>query len=114
MKEKKNDNSHNEESKAIQKHVQCILRIYYDFLCSSSVEEKAEIYSKRQDKQAIWYEEKWDLRIEEQMEMIHRVLFLHICLKKKMFLFFDCPKMCRQPDVLQGAMQSLTPKGSSV
>lgn len=79
VKEKKNDNSYNEESKAIQKHTQYILRIYYGFLCSSSIEEKAENCSKREDKQAIWYEEGWDMNIEEQMEMIHRVIFLHIC-----------------------------------
>lgn len=42
VKEKKNDNSYNEESKAIWKHIQYILRIYYGFLCSSSTEEKAE------------------------------------------------------------------------
>ena len=87
MKEKKNDNSYNEESKAIQKCSQYILRIYYGFLYSSSLEEKAERYSKREDKQAIWYEERWDMSIEEQMEMIHGVIFLHI-LKKNIFVFW--------------------------
>lgn len=53
LKEKKNDNSYNEQSKAIQKHIQYIIRIYYGFLCSSNIEEKAESCSKREDKQAI-------------------------------------------------------------
>lgn len=57
VKEKKNDNSYNEESKAIQKHIQYILRIYDGFLCSSSTEENAESCSKREEKQAIRYEE---------------------------------------------------------
>lgn len=52
------------------------------------------------------------MSIEKQMEMIHSIIFLHMFLK--IFLFFDCPKMCCQPDALRGAMQSLTPKGGSV
>lgn len=95
VKEKRNDNSYNEESKAIQKHIQYILRIYYGFLCSSSTEENAEICSKREEKQAIRYEEEWDMNIQKQMEMIHRVIFLHICFQKFFCIF--CLSQCVPP-----------------
>lgn len=114
MKEKKNDNSYNEESKAMQKHIQYILRIYYGFLCSSSTEENAESCSKKEEKQAIRYEEEWDVNIQKQMEMIHRVIFLHICFQKIFLYFLFVPVCAASPNGLWGAMQTLTPKGSSV